>query len=243
MTMATPATVLTEMNKAADLGSPWWSDGIKMVLAKYGLQIDAHLVDIDRELVAARVWYETRGNPNLVSTDPILREVGLLQLSKDSQAQYNVTDPTDPDQNLRAGCLLWSRWAASFRAWALSSSLPLDATGSVGYWAMAWLVTALGPGAIRELSKAAGSASFESVVSWIRTSTDAYISLHATGHLGRQTAERIAYRVAIGGRAATVAVAMKAEGGFMSIGQAALFAAVVAGVALVGFWIWPGGAA
>jgi hypothetical protein len=238
------AKLEAEVARAAQLSDAWWHDGIAAVEAKYGVYIHAYAVDLDPELVAARVWYETRGNPKVVSSDPVLQETGLLQLSKDSQAQYGVLDPTDPEQNLRAGCLLWSRWATSFRAWAVSSGLQLDADASVGHFAIAWLVTAIGPGAIRALAGAARSATFEGIKTWVSGNAEAYYKLHATGRLGRATAEVTCYRISIAGRAAAVAVGE--EGGFMSTGQAILFALVVAVVALLAFWVWPsmgGGAA
>lgn len=240
--MTTAQEVVARMDAASTLTNEWWQAGIAKVLSLYAALIDLHRLDLDRELVAARIWYETRGNPNVVSTDPVLREVGLLQLSKDSQAQYGVTDAKDPEQNIRAGCLLWSRWSQSFRAWALAKPLALDSQGSAGDFAMTWLVTAIGPGAIRELCTEAGAATFAGMSAWVRGQTAAYLKLHSTGKLGRATADATAYRIAVAGRAGAVALSMNKEGGFMSIGQAALFASVVAGVALLAFWVWPGGA-
>jgi len=250
MTMLTPQVLHQTINgafAAAETASrAWWLDGIRACDVRWGDLVDAARGWLPRGLVLARIWHETRGNPRVVSKDPLLREVGLLQLSKPTREQYAhlLADPTDPLSNLSVGCLVWRRWADSFRRWASDKRLLTDAQGG----AIDWLVTAIGPGAVRDIATACESARYADWLEWIRSPAGAaeLYRLHSAGLLGRAKFHVTVKRIATAGHAVAAAVEYKG-GSPMSLGWVALLSFLLSLVALVAFWVMPstvpGGAA
>jgi hypothetical protein len=112
--------------------------GAVKMLAKYGDIIDDHCGWIPRELVATRIWFETRGNPKAGTH---LGEKGLLQLWAWAQKRYlKGGDVTDPDDNIRAGCEMWRDMVG----WAGASKTDLGAiwsSSAIGHGATKWLLS------------------------------------------------------------------------------------------------------
>ena len=126
----------------------WWQNGEARVSSQWGYLIEENAGVLLPSMVARRIWLETRGAPGAVSK---IGEVGLLQLSKATRDQYglSVKQAMDPAINLRYGCRLWRAWARSFAA---DTGAPWPPRGLDG-WMESWLVTAIGPGAMRAIAE------------------------------------------------------------------------------------------
>lgn len=218
----------------------WFEAGIMSVCEKFGTLIDAAISLVTpgvgvgpwltATLVAARVWFETRGVPTVTSRDPVLVEQGLLQLSKETRETYKVKDPFDPAENLRVGVKVWQRWADSFFGWASQKGLRLP-TDPIDSGATAWLVTSIGPGAVRWLATQTQSAR---CYDW-RLMSDATLSRgQSAGAFGRQAAAVVRQRINTAWTAATAA-----NGGTM--GKAIMLGLIAGATALAVYFYLPVG--
>jgi hypothetical protein len=167
------------------------TEGIQYVLGLYGDLIEKYRQDIPANVVAARIWHETRG----VSCPPPTKccdERGLLQLWPDTRKTYGVTNACDPDQNIRAGCAHWNAEARKMQA-AIPGLFPSRDTSD--FWKAAYLYTAIGSGATTKLfltapvqtgtafsdllnwvNEVEGSVTFDSLKPWFGTQSPATIA-------------------------------------------------------------------
>jgi hypothetical protein len=203
---------------SASLTSAEIAAGVGKVMAQYGPIISRHCGSIPPRLVALRIWVESRGNPNVVakaqtwhcdSGDVYGSEIGLLQLSPCSRERYGLTaaQAKDPNVNIEYGCRLWNAWSAS-----------LGPTDAVAVWA--WLVTAIGPGAVRRLQKLAGSFALDALLAVVRS---AETMRQNAAYWGSQSPALVAWRVGVAVSAAKVSGALSAgvtAAGLLALGAA-----------------------
>jgi len=136
----------------------WWRGAIRRQMTAWGPLIREHCGWLTPELVAARIHFESRGDPACQSR---AGEVGLLQMWP-HQTPSGV-DPTDPEANLRVMCGIWRSWAIGLHEWMRQElhprivGLPADMSSweRTEWSAWCWLVTSAGPGAARVLASAA----------------------------------------------------------------------------------------
>lgn len=136
---------------------------IEDINKKYGELITKYCNRIPANLIAARIWLESRGNPKAIARAQKWRtgygsEMGLLMISPDSRKQYGLTEEQcrDPETNIKYGCIIWNKWVdVFFRERLMPENDPL----ARACWA--WLVTAIGPGATRRLRKLSDGYAFD----------------------------------------------------------------------------------
>lgn len=173
------------------------SSGIDKVLAKYGSLIEKHRGRLSARLVAARIWIESKGYPGTTakaqtwhcnSGDIYGSEIGLLQLSPCSREDFGLTaaQAKDPETNIKYGCKLWNRWTDNF--FVAMGGTPRDRD----MWA--WLVTAVGPGAVRVLYKLAGGYSMSKLLS---AAGNASLMKQYSSSWGSQSPALVAWRVGV----------------------------------------------
>jgi len=132
------------------------NEGVDRIKEKYEDLVLKYHHTIPSRLVYARIDLESGGNPNAVARPQKWQtghgsEMGLLMLSPDTRAQYNISkeEAVDPETNIRIGCKIWNAWVGRFFIETLGDP-PLPVLDDVrGTWA--WMVTAVGPGATRRL--------------------------------------------------------------------------------------------
>jgi hypothetical protein len=212
--------------------------GIDSVLDSYGGFIDDALATYsmapNRSVVAARIWVETRGNPNVVSREG---EIGLLQLSKATMAQYHVTQRSakNPRVNISVGTMLWHKWTSSLRVWMYGQGLPNPGTVTWPHMALlSWLTTAIGPGAIRGILTHLHTTDMDA----IRELADDMSTLRTLErYWGNQSPSLISHRIKVAYEA--VAAATTKESGTMTIAMAIGLGLLAAFGALLTFWFLP----
>lgn len=170
---------------------PTLAEGTMQILQKYGGLIYKYCGSIPAEIVAARIWHETRGNPCPTPT-ACCDEQGLMQLWKSTRTKYGVTNACDPEQNIRAGCAHWNAEIANLRA----KRPDLFPTLNADFWKIAYLYTAIGSGATPALLKAAGArpgTEYQDVRAFVDRGGEAFTSLRPS--FGTQSADIVARRV------------------------------------------------
>jgi len=176
--------------------------------------IDKHSGNIPPRLVAARIMAETTtGNPKATAraqnwcckrsggqcVDNIYgSEKGLLMVNPCNQRKYGLTSSSvfDPETNIRVGCDIWNKWAASF----------FKGAGFDPVWA--WLVTAVGPGAAKRLRELAGGYSTGSLRA---VAANTALMTASKGYWGSQSPEKVSHRV---GSAISAVQVARIGGGF-----------------------------
>lgn len=178
------------------------------------------------DLVCCRIAFETGGNPRAVSrpqqwASGVGGEMGLLQLSPDTRAAHGLTDKQalDPGTNLRIGQALWLRWYRSWADWALAKRISIPHLQLVPCAAACWLVTSIGPGAMRWLTRSLGG----DVETWPAYTATIYRLGEHAGTFGRQSASLIKRRI-------RVALAAARAAAHMVTGPGMLAAMLIAGV-------------
>jgi hypothetical protein len=122
----------------------------QQILDKYGDLIEQYHLDIPVNVVAARIWRESSGNPKAYAKST--GEAGLLQVWPWVQEKYGVTDPYDPAQNIEAGCKHWSSEVYNLRH-KLEADYNTVPRNDSDFWSLAYLYTAIGSGATARLLK------------------------------------------------------------------------------------------
>jgi hypothetical protein len=142
--------------------------------------------------------------------------------------KYGVTDPYDPAQNIRAGCLHWQEELARMR-----NKLPiLFPSRGYEYMACGQLYTMIGGGATPYLLKTAGvrpGSEYSDLVNWVKAQGE-QLEAHRS-KFGTQSAASVARRVMYAGFMTDVANEIGGVGkGLTMIGLAV--------VALAGYFMW-----
>lgn len=88
------------INGSSELASSTGSASIDSLIEKYSA-----LYNVDANLVKAVIQTESNFQPNVTSS---AGAKGLMQIMDCISEEYNVTDPYDPEQNIRAGVNLLS---------------------------------------------------------------------------------------------------------------------------------------
>lgn len=88
------------INGSSELASSTGSASIDSLIEKYSA-----LYNVDANLVKAVIQTESNYQPNVTSS---AGAKGLMQIMDCISEEYNVTDPYDPEQNIRAGVNLLS---------------------------------------------------------------------------------------------------------------------------------------
>jgi hypothetical protein len=123
-----------------------------------------------------------------------------------NQRKYGLTSSSvfDPETNIRVGCDIWNKWAGSF----------FKGDGWDPVWA--WLVTAVGPGAVKRLRELAGGYSTGSLKA---VAADTALMASNKGYWGSQSPGLVSHR--IGSAISAVQVAKIGGGGLLLVLAAA----------------------
>lgn len=206
--------------------------GGRSVLATYGGIIDKYAPPIPSAFFAVRIWVECRGNPK--ATASAGQERGLLQLWPWAVEKYGVTDPFDPEQNIKAGCQMYHDGLKSLKAWLNANHYRTDGDllGCI------WLYWAIGSGILQHLLKGAvqvGSNPFTAVQSYLTTASgERYLTAAASkGYCGSQSADLVAWRVGFAAQAMRAVDILQTEDGEMSLSWALLFGLICAIVGIL----------
>lgn len=168
--------------------------GAKAILAKWPDTINAYRSYIPASVIAVRSQIESSGNPKAGPTSQ--GERGLLMLWPATQQKYNVTDATNPQQNLRAGILHWLTELGRMK-----TKLPgLLTSHNYDFWAITQLYTAIGGGATPYLLKVAGvrpGSEYRDLVAWLKQVGEG-LEKHRS-RFGTQSAASVARRIIVAG--------------------------------------------
>jgi hypothetical protein len=147
---------------------------------------------IDPRVAMARIMLESGGNPKTIAPSQQWHsgrgsEIGLLQMSPDTRAQYGITEKQamDPETNIRVQMRQWNAWAHNF----FKDDPPADA---IQRNAWSWLVTAVGPGAAAKLRSMAKGYDLGSL---LRAVSDPAAMLAAKAWWGSQSPGLVSQRV------------------------------------------------
>lgn len=191
--------------------------GAREALALFGPEISLNCDSIRPELVANRIYKESRNDPRAVSRE---NEQGLLQLYPRTVRKYHVQDPFNPAENIRAGCQLWNDWTSvlarkDLSRWRCIGDLAwdFDYFRGWGWQGMCWLETSIGPGATPALARLATPQTgqpFEDIIRWLATPESDTVMRRQEKRWGSQSPELVASRV--GSALASVEASMEMAG-------------------------------
>lgn len=139
-------------------GSGWRSSG-KALPSEYApiVQKYADQYGVDARLISSMIRSESGGDPTRVSKKGAR---GLMQIMPCHYRRLGITDPTDPDQNIRGGTILMKEWLDKYHG---DSRTALAAYN--------W-----GPANVDRLIRQYGSDNYDVIGRYVYSGTQGYIS-------------------------------------------------------------------
>ena len=174
------------------------TDTLNNVVSRWGSLINKYRGALPMGVVAVRIQVENSGNPNAVSAN---QEKGLLQLWPADLSTYGVTNPFDPDQNLKAGCKKWLAAGSRFVSTVQNKhGIVMDINNA---WPMVQLDTMVGSGAMQRLVALAVerglAVSLGGLVALVSRPDAHTFMTSSKGYWGSQPPSCVAHRVVVAG--------------------------------------------